>query len=422
MTQKLPLYFCIDKNDKTRILKSITFYKRVLMKQQSSVSICTIGLAIFTMLFGAGNIIYPVKAGMMAGDKIYLGFIGFLLTGVLLPIFGLIGMILFDGDYQAFFARIGRVPGFLAILFCMFIIGPMLVMPRCITVPYDMLSPFFPQISLPVFSALFSLLTFLLTYKESKLFDLLGKYMSWVLIGSLGSIIAIGVWFGQTLQPQPLPTSVIFFDQVLQGFQTLDLIGALFFAYVIVRLIKLNTRQEDLSTKKIALMCLKGGIITGALMTAFYLGFGFLGAYYAHLVNANMNGAEIFRTITLNVVGQHGVMILIISVIIACLSTLLALTTVFAEYLRRDLFHNKISYIHSLMITLTVTTIISNFGLSNILKWGMPVINFGYPIIVAITLCNIAYKLFNIQTIKLPVLITTIAMSAMYIVPHLRYV
>lgn len=392
------------------------------MKQQSSISTYTIGLAIFTMLFGAGNIIYPVKAGVMAGDKIYMGILGFILTGVILPILGLVGMILFDGDYKAFFARIGRIPAFIAIMFCMFILGPLLVMPRCITVPYDMLCPFFPQISLPVFSALFAGITFMFTYKESKVLDLLGKYMSWVLIGSLGSIIVLGLWFGQELQPQPLPTMKIFLDQVVYGFQTLDLIGALFFAYVIIRLIKMNSRQQDLSSKDIALMCLKGGLIAGACMTAFYVGFGLLGAYYAPLADDSMNGAEIFRTISFHVVGHKGIMVLVVAVFMACLSTLIALTTVFAEYLRRDLCHNRISYIHSLIITLGITTVISNFGLSNILKWGMPVINFGYPIIVAITLCNIAHKLFNIQTIKIPVLITTLAMSALYIAPHIRFV
>ncbi len=388
------------------------------MQKPSSISIFTIGLAIFTMLFGAGNIIYPVKAGMMAGDKIYVGILGFLLTGVMLPILGLVAMILFEGDYKRFFARIGKIPGSMAIFFCMFILGPMLVMPRCITVPYDMLSPFFPNISLSVFSALFATLTFLFTYKESKILDILGKYMSWILIGSLGFIVVVGVWFGQTLQPQPMSMSTVFCDQLIQGFQTLDLIGALFFAYVIVRLIKINSDQE-ISSKKIAFMCLKGGMVCSAFMTAFYLGFGFLGAYYAHLVNANMNGAEIFRTITLHVVGQYGVAVLIVAVLMACLSTLIALAAVFAEYLSRDLLRHKINYKYSLIITLTLTAIISNFGLSNILKWSMPVINFGYPIIVMITLCNIAYQLCNIQIIRLPVLITTIAMTMIYIVPLL---
>ncbi|MBP9765208.1 branched-chain amino acid transport system II carrier protein [Candidatus Babeliales bacterium] len=379
------------------------------MKTQSSITIKTIGLAIFTMLFGAGNIIYPVKAGVLAGSKNCIGILGFLLTGVLLPILGLVSMILFDGDYKAFFGRIGRIPGFIAIAFCMFIIGPMLVMPRCVTVPFAMLSPLFPSVSLIAFSILFCAIAFLVTYKESKLLDILGKYMSWILIGSLGSIVVLGLYNAQTMAYQPMPTYLIFLDQVLQGFQTLDLIGALFFAYIIVRLIKLNT-TPDMDSKKIALLCLKGGIVAGAFMTAFYLGFSFLGAYYAHLVNLNMNGAEIFGTIALHIIGMKASIILVVAVLMACFSTLVALAAVFSEYLRKDLFHNKISYIQSLTITLITTAIISNFGLSNILYWAEPVINFGYPIIVTIALCNAAYKLFGFTQIKIPVLLTTIAM------------
>jgi len=388
------------------------------MKQKSSVSITTIGLAIFTMLFGAGNIIYPIKAGVLAGSKNYIGILGFLLTGVLLPIIGLIAMILFDGDYKAFFARIGRVPGYLAILFCMFIIGPMLVMPRCITVPYDMLSPFLPSVSLNVFTVLFTAVTFILTYKESNLLDILGKYMSWLLIGSLGLIIVVGVFNGQTMIEQPLPASTVFFQQILHGFQTLDLIGALFFAFIIVRLIKLNT-QGDISPHKLALMGLKGGTITATLMTAFYVGFSYLGAYYAYLVSPDMNGAEIFRTITIHVIGQYGVFVLIFAVFMACISTLAALAAVFADYMRREIFNNKISYVQSLILGLIMTITVSNFGLSNILKYGFPVISFGYPIIVSITLCNMAYKLFDMPYIKGPVLATTLAMIAIYVYPHL---
>lgn len=387
------------------------------MKQHSTVSIRTVGLAIFTMLFGAGNIIYPIKAGVMAGCKNYIGILGFLLTGVMLPILGLIAMILFEGDYKAFFARIGKVPGFLAILFCMFIIGPLLVMPRCITVPYDMLAPFFPSISLTMFSVFFAVITLLLTYKESNLLDILGKYMSWLLIGSLGFIIVAGIIQGQSMMENTQDSATIFFEQVLHGFQTLDLIGALFFAFMIVRLIKLNSATH-ITPHKLALMGLKGGMITATLMTAFYVGFSYLGAYYAHVVTPDMNGAEMFRNITLEVIGHHGIAVLLISVVLACLSTFAALASVFADYLRKEIFNGRISYHQSLIANLILTVVISNFGLSNILKYGFPVVNFGYPIIVSITLCNMAYKLFNIQTIKIPVLLTTLTMIGIYAYPY----
>ena len=152
-------------------------------------------------------------------------------------------------------------------------------------------------------------------------------------------------------------------------------------------------------------------------MTGFYIGLSFLGAYYSNIVTESMNGAEIFRTIAMHVVGKYGVITLVVGILMACLSTLVALAAIFAEYLKKELCSNSISYITSLTLTLIVTTIVSNFGLSNILKYSEPLINFGYPIIVVITLCNAAYKLFNFETIKVPVFITTAVMGWIYIVP-----
>lgn len=387
------------------------------MKKSSTVSINTVGLAIFTMLFGAGNIIYPIKAGVMAGDKNYIGLMGFLTAEVLLPILGLITMILFDGDYKAFFARIGNIPGKIAILFCMSIIGPLLIMPRCITVPYDMLTPFFPSLSLTVFSLIFALVILLLTYKQSNLLNILGKYMSWVLIGCLGFIIVMGVAHGQHMQHNTQNSAAIFFEQFLHGFQTIDLIAALFFAFMIVRLIKAQSGAH-ITSEQIAVIGLKSSVITATIMTGFIVGFSYLGAYYAHLVTPDMNGAEIFSAITLDVTGTYGITLLIISVLLACISTFVALITVFADYVQKEVFENRISYHQSLMISLSISLIISHYGLSNILMYSTPFVTFGYPIIIAITMCNLGYKLFGIQTIKIPVLLTTLCMIAISLYPY----
>src|SRR3990167_2819934 len=111
------------------------------MKDSTQSGIWTIGLAIFSMLFGAGNIIYPIKCGVLTGSQNIFGISGFILTGVVLPIVGLVAMILFNGNYKLFFNRLGKIPGAMAILYCMLIIGPLLAMPRCITVPFEMLKP-----------------------------------------------------------------------------------------------------------------------------------------------------------------------------------------------------------------------------------------------------------------------------------------
>ena len=387
------------------------------MKDSNQSGIWTIGLAIFSMLFGAGNIIYPIKCGVLAGTQNIFGITGFILTGVILPIIGLVAMILFNGNYKLFFNRLGKIPGAMAILYCMLILGPLLAMPRCITVPFEMLKPFMPQINLLTFSIIFSTITFLMTYKESKILSILGNVISPLLLGSLAIIATKGLWQAEGIIPQTVPATTIFFDQLANGFQTLDLIGALFFAYIVLRILKGNRESEQIKAKELAIISLKGGLIAGALLMTVYVAFSYLGAYYGHLVTVEMNGAEIFSIISLAVLNRYSTIVIMMAVLLACLSTITALAAVFSEYLHYELFNKKISYINCLSITMIVTTIISNYGLNNILAYSAMPINIGYPIIIAIVLCNVAYSLFGFTFIKIPVAATAVLVSGYYLSP-----
>lgn len=383
------------------------------MQKQSQISLTTLGLAIFAMLFGAGNIIFPIKLGVICGTKTIFGLLGFLITGALLPIAGLVAMILFQGSLKQFFYRIGNIPGFLATLFCMITIGPFLVMPRCITVPYDMISVFLPSfITLPVFSALFCTLTFVLTYKESKLLVILGTFIGPIKVLSLSYIIIKGLWAAQYItEPMltPMTSSLANFnEQLLQGFQTLDLLGSIFFAYIILKILHDTIDTKKISEKQLAWISLKGGLFGSFLLTIMYIGYCYLGAYYWYLATPAMNGAEIFKTISLHIVGEHGAIVIIITALMACLSTLAALATISAEYFKNEIFNHRIGYVPSLIITMIITATISNLGLTNILTYSAPVINIGYPIIISIVACNLAYKLFGFEWIKLPVALTSV--------------
>lgn len=387
------------------------------MKDSNQSGILTIGLAIFSMLFGAGNIIYPIKCGVLAGNQNFFAITGFILTGVILPIIGLVAMILFNGNYKLFFNRLGKTPGSLAILYCMLILGPLLAMPRCITLPYEMLKPFIPLINLPMFTIAFCLVTFLITYKESKILSILGNIMSPLLIGSLGIIAAKGLWQAEAMVPQTVPASVIFFDQLNQGFQTLDLIGALFFAYIVLRILKGNRESEKIKAKELALISLQGGLIAGVLLMLVYVSFSYLGAYYGYLVTADMNGAQDFRIISMHILNSSSAFVIMIAVLMACLSTVTALAAVFAEYLHYELFNKKICYTSSLAITMIVTAIISNYGLDNIMAYSSMPINIGYPIITTIVFCNLAYSLFGFTYIKIPAAVTAIVVTGFYMQP-----
>ncbi len=384
------------------------------MKKIMQSQTVVIGLAIFSMLFGAGNIMYPIQAGIAAGSKNYIGILGFLITGVLLPVVGLIAMILFDGNYKQFFNRIGKVPGNIAVLYCFLIIGPLIAMPRCITIPYEMISPFIPGVSLGIFSFLFCLITFVLSYKESKLLSVLGNYISPLLIGSLSIIIVKGLAQANAITIQTRPALSIFAQQLVYGFQTLDLLGALFFAYVVVKSLKESNKNSGIKTKELAWLALKSGLVGGLFLALIYIGFSYLGAFYGHTVTAGMNGAQMFITIASTILNSYGTAVIIIAVLMACLSTISALAVVFAEYIHDELFHKKICYRSSLIITLGITCLISNFGLSNILKYGEHPINIGYPIIITIVFFNLLHKLFGVEVIKLPTFVTAVTVTGLY--------
>lgn len=384
------------------------------MKHKHHTSALMIGFAIFSMLFGAGNIIYPIKAGVLAGSKNLIGIAGFIITGVLLPLIGLITMILFEGNYRRFFNRIGRIPGALAIMYCMLVIGPLIAMPRCITVPYEMLFPFLPTyIGLPIFSIIFAITTFILTYSQSQMLDILGKIISPLLLGSLLLILGKGLVQAETMIPQSKATSDVFFDQLLYGFQTLDMLGALFFAYIILKILKAN-KSDHIKTKDLAILGLQGSLIGGAFLAIVYLGYSYLGAYYGHIVSPDMNGAAIFRNVSLTILPHYGVVLIVTAVLMACLSTITALAAVFSEYLYNDIFRKSISLHWCLAITMIVATFISNFGLSTILAKSEHIITIGYPIISVILCCNLLYKLFDFKPIKVPVFCCTLAILGTY--------
>src|ERR1700722_13643393 len=117
------------------------------MKKYFSFEAFTIGLAMFSMFFGAGNVIFPLAVGQYAGDKNFYAMSGLILTAAIMPIIGVIAMILFDGNYRQFFGRLGKVPGFLLALIIISLLGPLGSTPRCIALSYTTLKSSFPELS-----------------------------------------------------------------------------------------------------------------------------------------------------------------------------------------------------------------------------------------------------------------------------------
>lgn len=394
------------------------------MRYISRSHLISIGLAIFSMLFGAGNVIYPLMVGMSSGNHTLYGLLGFSLTAVCLPIAGLIAMILFEGNFNAFFNRLGMIPGQAFLFICMAGIGPVIAIPRTVTLSHTMIAPFIPFTSLQsmdyfscfLFAVIFLSITFLATFRENRIIDVLGYVISPLLVVSLLIIIAEGLFSFHA----PVPTSATiveaFFTNLVRGYETLDLIACIFFSSVVIHILK-NTIGNKISYSHngLALIGFKAGTIAVSILALVYVGLSFLGAYHGHGLD-NANPGEILHMISFKILGRHGALLIGTMVLMACLSTAIALSAVFAEYIQYTLSKNKIGYIPALVITLILCLPLSTFGLTQILSLTAGAILYiGYPMLITLTFCNIAYKLFGFKWVKLPVFLTLIITMISYL-------
>jgi branched-chain amino acid:cation transporter, LIVCS family len=384
------------------------------MKKITVTEIWIIGLAIFSMLFGAGNIMLAINVGMRAGFHFNWANFAFLLSAVIMPIAGLVGVILFNGDYNKFFNRLGKIPGQFLVFLIMLIIGPLNVIPRIITLSYTMLEQFLPSNSLAPFSIAFLAITFLATFKESKVISLLGKFISPTLIIALTAIIGFGILKPGSIIPTDSTIWNIFLRESKYGFVTFDLLGTIFFGSIVINLLKKN-RTEHLDNKSTLLAALYGGLVGSGILGLIYTGLAWIGNKHSYGLICGNEG-ELLREISLRILGPWGLIFMAVAVLMACFSTAIALMVVVSEYIQKNIFQNKISYTTSLIMIHVASYFPSTMGLSIALRLSIgPVASIIYPIVMMVTACNLAYKFWNFKPIKLLTLATAIGSTVIYL-------
>lgn len=384
----------------------------MLSSSTKSVVLMT-GLAMFSMFFGAGNVVFPLALGQYAQDQNIYAILGLLLTAVGVPFLGLAAMTLFHGNYQSFFNRMGTIPGFLIALVIMALIGPFGALPRCIALSYSTMKPYLPY-SLPLFSLFSCGLIYLLTFRKSRILDVLGYVLTPILLVSLLIIIIKGFWTADYLPAAPHSPLTTFVIGLNEGYQTMDLLGAFFFCSVVLTGLKDHVQQEGENYKKLMSLTLKSSCIGAGLLALVYIGFSYVAAFNSEALSG-VSKDEILGTIAFHILGPHAGIIAAIAVAFACLTTAIALAVVFAEFLHFQISQEKLSYQYSLIVTLAISFIISTLDFLGIVAFLAPILQVCYPALIMLCLLNIAYKLFHFKPVKLPILIVFTASLVHYI-------
>lgn len=354
----------------------------------------------FAMFFGAGNIVFPLAVGQFTQDKNFFGIAGLILTAVLVPFMGLLAMLLYNGDYTAFFRRIGRGPGFFLSALIMAVIGPFGGIPRCIAISHSTLtSSGFSGLSLPLFSVISCGLIYLFTFRRARMLTLLGYVLTPILLLSLAVIMVKGL----ILMPAPeatLSTKLQTFSLgFLEGYKTMDLLAAFFFSSVVLLCLKREEGEESLSRQQMIRIVGYASVIAASLLALIYICFSFVAAGYSadlHTVPSH----RLLGTLAYKLLGPYAGVLASVAVSFACLTTEIALAAIFAEFLQKTLSRGKLSYSLSLVITLAVGFIVSTFQFEGISALLAPLLVTFYPALIALSVLNILHKVYGYQPVK----------------------
>lgn len=365
---------------------------------KARVTIAT-GLALFAMFFGAGNIIFPLKVGSIAGEHLFPALLAFIIAGVGVPFLGVFAVSLYDGDYWKFFQRIGKMPAFAVITFLILIIGPLFAAPRTEVITYHTLLPALPGIlkNAYVFDFLYFFIIFLFVFKQSRVVDIIGWFFSPIKIISFSILIVVGMCTATPLIDMHVSAPQAFRSSMTLGYGTMDLLAAFFFCSVAYKNIvykchKMNVTSQQTIIKMMLMACVIGAF----LISLIYAGFIFVAASHAQALQGTATEALIGKVAGV-VLGQYGALFVGICVSVACLATGATLAEVTTDYLYNTTFRQKLPRLVCLLLVLGTMIMMSILGFDGIMKIASPILEVIYPALIVLCVVNIFLKLVPVR-------------------------
>ncbi|EGV08808.1 branched-chain amino acid transport system II carrier protein [Parvimonas sp. oral taxon 393 str. F0440] len=351
------------------------------MKKEVNI-IFVIGFSLFAMFFGAGNLIFPTYLGYTSGSYWLIAFILYMAADGLLAMISLY-CVFSSGGITEFVKPLGKYLGTIVLVCISLCIGPLVAIPRTGAITYNLGVANFGFNSLIITTAVFFTITYFICIKSEKIVDFIGKYLTPALLVFLIIMIITGIIYpvgkiqpGEDLQK-------VMYESFLNGFQTLDGLGAgLFNAVIVNALVFYKIRKER--EKKVIL---SSSIIAFICLSIVYGGLCFLGASSKLNVEGAKNGTVILLNFTNALFGRIGILMLSVIVILACLTTSVALTGGVSEYFAEIM--PKIPYKIWVMIVCFASFIFSCLGVDAIIKLAVPLLFTLYPPIIILILTSI---------------------------------
>lgn len=353
-----------------------------------------VGLTLFSMFFGAGNLIFPPFLGALAGNHTWTAMAGFAVTAIGFPILGVVAVAR-SGGLDRLAGRVHPVFAFVFTLLIYLSIGPCLAIPRTASTSFEMaVAPFLAEGASRTgaqlaYSAVFFAIAFGVSLKPDRLTERLGKIMTPCLLVLIAVVFAGCLIHspGGYKSPAAAYEEVPFIRGFLEGYMTMDTIAALNFGIIIsLNLQAMGIRDEASVVRETT----RAGMIAGALLLLVYGALAHVGAVTGGAFGAGSNGAETLNQTVRFLYGKLGLLILAAIFFIACLNTCIGLISCCSKYFCTII--PGLGYRTWAFLFAAVSFVISNIGLNRILEISVPVLNAIYPVAIVLILVSFAFQ------------------------------
>ena len=337
--------------------------------------IIVVGFALFSMFFGAGNVVFPPYLGMESGPQWLLGFSAYFIADIGLALLGVFAL-LRVGSSEAVTLRLGKIPAELLMCAIILCIGPMVAIPRTSATTFEMaIAPNLSGVSPVLFSVLFFALILALCIKESAVVDIVGKVLTPLLLVGLFAIIIKGIVtpLGEIAALPQIANAAV--TGIKAGYQTMDALAALPFGIIVLQ--SVTAKGYDSGRKQFRVV---GGAaaLAGVLLLCVYMGLAYLGATVSAQYTSDIGRAQLIMALVEALMGKVGVILFGVVVGLACVTTAIALTSSAAAYFA-ELCRGKVSYKVFVIAICVFSAVVSNLGLDRIVAVAAPVLDVIYP-------------------------------------------
>ena len=358
-------------------------------KKLTGRSLIAIGLMLFALFFGAGNLIFPAALGQRAGTNVWWAMMGFVLTGVGLPLAGVLAMGRSGCRHvQDLAGRVHPVFGMLFTLALYLSIGPAFAIPRTGTVSYEIaVRPFLSEGASDwaqmIFLAIFFLITLWLSINPKKLVGRIGGVLTPILLTVIvvlivKSLITPPGSHGAPTAAYATPIKA-FVQGFVDGYNTLDALASFVFGILVIEFV---TQRGATTRHEVMGATMRAGLIAIGCLGVVYVFIAGLGAASVEQLGILDTGAPVLAGSARLLFGELGAMILAIIVLLACLTTSIGLVTSCAHY-----FHSQfggLSYKGYAVAFVIVSFAVGTFGLKTIISAAIPVLMFLYPLAIVL--------------------------------------